>query len=562
MGNPVAPASDLPALLPRLILHEDEHLLVINKPSGWNTHAPSPYANEGVYDFLRHRESRWASLAIVHRLDKETSGLLVFTRTPLANQSLTQQFTERKVGKTYLALTDRKPRERSFVSQSTLVRMGDRYGSRPGGQVAETALEWVGELAIPKVSGGRAFVLRATPHTGRTHQIRVHLAEAGLPILGDVLYGGTSAPRVYLHAEELAFVHPATGASMRFQCPAPWEGSGVDGFLECDVTPPAHVNPADTDCFRVVHGASQDWPGCFVDRLGDYLLAQGEEPLSKHQLMEMERSVGGEGGREQKVRGVYQKLLLRRIRGTAPQSVSPQLVLGESAPDRFMVRENGLQFELSFQEGYSVGIFLDQRQNRRRWLRGHVAAGFELDPRPAGESPREVLNTFAYTCAFSVAAAAGGWRTTSLDLSKKYLEWGKRNFLLNGLDPTAHDFVFGDTFDWFRRWAKKGRRFAAVILDPPTFSESKEHGRFQAEKDYGDLVTAALGVLAPDGVILASTNAARLEPEKFVETVCEAVERAGRRVVCDHYVAQPPDFPISREEPGYLKTLWLKTGPR
>jgi 23S rRNA-/tRNA-specific pseudouridylate synthase len=75
------------------IIFEDEHLLVASKPAGLNTHAPSPYAGEGLYDWLRNREARWANLAIIHRLDKETSGVMVFSKTPLANRSLTEQFT-------------------------------------------------------------------------------------------------------------------------------------------------------------------------------------------------------------------------------------------------------------------------------------------------------------------------------------------------------------------------------------------------------------------------------------------------------------------------------------
>src|SRR5437868_12429294 len=89
-----------------LIIYEDEDLLAINKPAGLNTHAPSPYAGEGIYDWLRHRDPRWSRLAIIHRLDKETSGLLLFSKTPLANRSLTQQFTERSVTKKYVFLTD------------------------------------------------------------------------------------------------------------------------------------------------------------------------------------------------------------------------------------------------------------------------------------------------------------------------------------------------------------------------------------------------------------------------------------------------------------------------
>ena len=81
------------------VIFEDEHLLVVNKPAGWNTHAPSPFAGEGIYDWLKNREPRWASLAIIHRLDKETSGVLIFGKTPLANRSLTEQFTQRHVCK-------------------------------------------------------------------------------------------------------------------------------------------------------------------------------------------------------------------------------------------------------------------------------------------------------------------------------------------------------------------------------------------------------------------------------------------------------------------------------
>src|SRR6187431_2875842 len=104
--------------LPSCVIHEDEHLLVVNKPAGWNTHASSPYAGEGIYDWLKHREPRWESLAIIHRLDKETSGLMVFGKTRAANQSLTQQFTQRRVRKKYLLLTDRPPKQREFTVNS------------------------------------------------------------------------------------------------------------------------------------------------------------------------------------------------------------------------------------------------------------------------------------------------------------------------------------------------------------------------------------------------------------------------------------------------------------
>jgi 23S rRNA (cytosine1962-C5)-methyltransferase len=232
--------------------------------------------------------------------------------------------------------------------------------------------------------------------------------------------------------------------------------------------------------------------------------------------------------------------------------------LPEAATTAFEVLENGIRYEMSFNEGYSVGLFLDQRDNRRRFSTGHIAANFPLFKSEIGNLKSEILNCFAYTCGFSVCAAKAGARTTSLDLSKKYLEWGRRNFALNGLDPAAHDFIYGDAFDWLRRLAKKGRAFDAVVLDPPTFSQSKEQGTFRAEKDYGRLVTAALPVLKPGGVLLTSTNAADWPAEHFLADVAAGVRAANRKILQRHYVAQPPDFPISRAEPAHLKTEWSK----
>ena len=600
------------------VIFEDEHLLVVNKPAGWNTHAPGPYAGEGIYDWLRHREPRWASLAILHRLDKETSGVLVFGKTPAANRSLTDQFTRRRVRKQYLLLTDRPGPAGELTVKTALVRAGDKYLSRPphpGAEIAETRFRHL---------AGNRFA--AEPLTGRTHQIRVHAADSGFPILGDTLYGGTPAARVCLHAAEITFTHPATGQPVTFQAPVDFvmdlECGGKPAFagsplrtghspgpathlepldrersgygnqntnvslrpilplpqgegrgegeraqpVPCQpppakvhgtISPPhlllrsAIIDPSATDAFRLIHGAGDGRPGWYVERLGDYLLSQAATPLNTARLEELARLA-----RQFSSTGVYHKLLSRQVRSTAPAEAAPQLVSGAAAPERFPIRENGLCFELGFQEGYSTGLFLDQRDNRRRLLTGHVAAEFPL--RPTAAAPWALLNVFAYTCGFSVCAARAGARTTSLDLSRKYLDWGRRNFTLNALDPAAHDFIYGDAFDWLRRLAKKARAFDVVVLDPPTFSQSKEHGAFRAEKDYGRLVTAAQPLLRPGGVLLASTNAADWPPEDFLAIVTAAVRSAGRKILQHHYVPQPPDFPVTRSEPAYLKTVWLR----
>src|SRR5208282_1683869 len=205
------------------VIFEDEHLLVVHKPAGWNTHAPGPHAGEGIYDWLRHREPRWATLATLHRLDKETSGVLVFGKTPAANRSLTEQFTQRRVHKKYLLLTDREVPKKEFTVKTTLLRIGEKYASRPGGEVAETKFTPGADAKYAVQSAGLKMV-SAEPRTGRTHQIRVHAAESGFPILGDTLYGGTTSSRVFLHAAEIEFMHPTTGKPVTFSAPADFVG--------------------------------------------------------------------------------------------------------------------------------------------------------------------------------------------------------------------------------------------------------------------------------------------------------------------------------------------------
>jgi 23S rRNA (cytosine1962-C5)-methyltransferase len=523
------------------LLFEDEHLLVVNKPAGWNTHAPSLYAGEGIYDWLRHREPRWANLAILHRLDKETSGVLVFGKTPLANQSLTQQFTRHAIQKTYQLLTHRPLPRPAMTAESCLVRVGEKYASRPlhaGAQTAKTIFQFLGK------TGDRHWV-EARPLTGRTHQIRVHAADLGIPILGDRLYGGAPHPRVCLHAASLRFTHPVSGEEVTFRVPVDFEQPSHVSLRH------AFIDPATTTACRWIHGAADSWPGWYVDRLGDVLLSQSESPLDQAQQDWLACGLKGFG-----LDCAYHKILRRQVRGKSAAEASPILVLGEPAPPEFIVRENGVSYALRLAEGYSVGLFLDQRDNRRRLLTGHIAAGFPLFP--AGASKGEVLNTFAYTCGFSVCAARAGARVTSLDLSSKYLEWGRRNFELNQLDPAAHDFIYGDVWDWSKRLARKGRRFEVVILDPPTFSTSKTSGVFQAEKDYARLVQAVAPLLHPNGVLLASTNAAQLAPEKFLRMIADGLSAVHRSIMQQHYVPQPPDFPVHRDEPAYLKTVWLR----
>jgi len=533
--------------LPCLIF-EDDHLLVVNKPAGINTHLPSLFAGEGLYDWLRKREPRWASLAIIHRLDKETSGLIVFSKSQLANRSLTEQFTARTVRKKYVLLTDRKVTRRKSTVRTALVRVGDIYVSRPADSGAPIAETRFAPLETPHTPSHGAYTsIQAEPFTGRTHQIRVHAADQGFPILGDTRYGGTPGPRLYLHAAELSFRHPASGEPLVFRV-------SPDFLADPTITlRTSLIDREENTAFRVAHGRSDGMQACYADVLGPYLLSQSTSSLSKTDKTHLTRLT-----HSLNLEGFYHKTLRPNPSVADPESVAPRLELGNPAPDRFTVLENGLHFELSFTEGYSVGLFLDQRDNRKRILTGHIAAGFPLFQPPSPAGKLEVLNAFAYTCGFSVCAAKAGARTTSLDLSKKYLEWGKRNSALNQIDPVEHDFIFGDVFDWLRRFHKKNRLFDLILFDPPTFSRSSEFGAFRVKKDLRRLIEAALPLLREEGVLFASSNVADWLPEDFLAEVRGPIAAARRSILREQYLPQPPDFPISRDEPAYLKTVWIR----
>jgi len=166
------------------------------------------------------------------------------------------------------------------------------------------------------------------------------------------------------------------------------------------------------------------------------------------------------------------------------------------------------------------------------------------------------------TPAASRSARRGrGAKTTSLDLSKKYLEWGRRNFTLNGLDPAAHDFIYGDAFRLAAAAGKERARVRRGGARPADVFTIEGNTVFSARKKTTEkLVTAALPLVKPGGVLFASTNAVDWPPEKFLADVERAIYSSQRKILQRHHVPQPPDFPISRAEPAYLKTVWLRIG--
>ena len=225
-----------PESMPIAVVYHDPHVLVVNKPAGLVVH-PAPGNWTGtLLNGLLALDAAAANLpraGIVHRLDKDTSGLMVVARSRVAMESLVRKIAAREVSRQYLAVTDRPwTGPRQFDVENTIgrdpanrLRMAVVDGVRQAGKLAKTTLTRLKAGADAKTDsvGGPSLAL-CTLHSGRTHQIRVHMAHQGMALVGDRVYGGNTQlglARQALHAWKLAFLHPATQQPLAFEAPLP-----------------------------------------------------------------------------------------------------------------------------------------------------------------------------------------------------------------------------------------------------------------------------------------------------------------------------------------------------
>jgi 23S rRNA pseudouridine1911/1915/1917 synthase len=241
------PVAALPAAepLPLAIVHEDAHLLVIDKRAGMAVHPGAGRQSGTLVNALLHHVRDLSGVGgvlrpgIVHRLDRGTSGLMVVAKDDQTHRALAAQFASRSVEKEYLAVVHGVPRSRQGVVEAAIGR--DPVHRKKMSVRAPRARTARSTYTVVEALDG-ASLLRVRIHTGRTHQIRVHMASVGHPVVGDVTYGGTRTPssrraaaraalealaRPALHAAALAFTHPATGARLRFESPLPTDLSDL-----------------------------------------------------------------------------------------------------------------------------------------------------------------------------------------------------------------------------------------------------------------------------------------------------------------------------------------------
>ena len=215
----------------------------------------------------------------------------------------------------------------------------------------------------------------------------------------------------------------------------------------------------------------------------------------------------------------------------------PYLLEGQAAPDRVTIEENGVKYLVSLDKDLSTGIFLDQRP-QRAWLTQNC-----------DESTR-VLNCFAHTGAFSIAAATAGASTVSLDLNPKWLERVKDQMEENSIEfDERHDCIYGDCFEWLEKLSKRGEKYDIVILDPPSTSVGKKKKRWSVKTDTAELVALAAPLVKNGGLLWTTTNCATLSPMKFSNMCEKGLKQAGVSAKLERVQPMPTDFPFIGSAP-------------
>lgn len=274
-----------------------------------------------------------------------------------------------------------------------------------------------------------------------------------------------------------------------------------------------------TDAYRLVHGSADGFPGVTLDRYGSVLVLEGHSPeVPLYRFADLARSFFGDDA----------PLVVKERWSRRDEDLGGRL-FGD-VPEELEVQENGLVFGVRPASSEHCGLFLDSRP-ARKLVRG-MSEGLR------------VLNLFAYTGGFGVAAAAGGAAaTTNVDNKTSAVRHTVENYRRNGLSSDSRTAIRCDAFDYLRREARRGGRYDLVILDPPPISRRKNKNVYRAESGYARLAARAMSLLSDGGRLLAGLNAGRIGDRVFLEMLEEAGRLAHKTISLETLVGPGADFP-------------------
>jgi 23S rRNA (cytosine1962-C5)-methyltransferase len=299
-------------------------------------------------------------------------------------------------------------------------------------------------------------------------------------------------------------------------------------------------SPDVTNAFRLINAEGDGLPGLVVDRYAEVLVAQihtlGMERL-RPQLVEALMDCTGTHG------------VLLRNDGQARQregmDVEEPAVVAGAVPTQVTIRENNVLFTVDPWEGQKTGFFLDQR-DKREALRKYA-------------NNAHVLNCFSYTGGFSVYAALNKSRVVSVDISAPAIESAHQQFVLNGLDPSQHEFHVANVFDFLEAARQEGRQFDVVVLDPPAFAKTQS-ARNQALNAYRRLNLLGMQVLRPGGILLTCSCSGAVGMDDLLGVLAQGSQRLGRSVQLLETFTHGVDHPIhlAMPETSYLKAVFCR----
>jgi 23S rRNA (cytosine1962-C5)-methyltransferase len=546
LGPTVDAERRFPSLDVRAVLFEDDDLIAIDKPAFVPSQSGrgSDDLPSRVRTWLLARDGVDVTLGVHQRLDAMTSGVVVYAKRPEANLALAQAFEQRTVGKRYVAVV-------AGSGSPPVGRLTDRLRHDRG----VTRVDGSGDVAACTVSvlekhRGRALVAIEL-ETGRTHQIRVQLAARGWSVVGDPLYGGSPAARLMLHAEQLTLPgRPAIHAPLPAALERALKGEAEDPLADVALLRErlfaarerryALGHDPNTTAFRLLHTEADGVPGLALDVYGDYLVAHFyRDDIDEPSVL----AVLGELG----FRGIYVKrrpAQANELGDEGARALAPsEPVSGQSAPNEGTILELGVPYPVRLGDGLSTGLFLDQRDMRAR-----------IAERASGG---HLLNLFSYTCGFSVAAARAGAKTTSVDASKAALDRGRATLAALSLDASSHRLLHDDAFEVLARMARRGERFEVIVCDPPTYSRSKKTRFTSSRAEWIDLLGRCLMVLAPGGLLYATSNDQRIDQDSFRRMAHEAATRAQIEIKQAKDGPVQVDFPSRFDGARHLKSVLI-----
>jgi len=406
----------------------------------------------------------------------------VFAKSKTAAAQLAELFENHQIKKTYYFLTDKSSSASELTVKTAIEKVQNQFVNLPAGTPpnSETHLRFIKKV-------GPYFLWEAKPVSGKPHQIRLHAEHSGISLLGDVTHGGSPWFRLALFATDLEF--SVNGVAHKFSSALPAHFSNLNSsdlkslFLDAHWNLHQLFHLSSDQCYRLLQN---DFFKIRADIFGSYLWVYdySDKGLSDDDVAHLQNFASEKN----------YHLIVRHMldRGQGVGGLEKSTLINQPQALSWTAKEEHVLYQLRTDSGFSPGLFLDQHENRK-WI-SSVATG------------KTFLNLFSYTSGFSVIAAlANAKKVTSVDASKKFLEWSKENFKLNNLNPEQSEFFAQDCLVFLNGSKKRNRKWNLIVCDPPSFGRSQD-AVWKIERNIFELAELIWACLEKNGQLLFTCN--------------------------------------------------------